>query len=302
MDCNCPFLIRRYSTFRNDLPSLVWQRYFTKASSGPVAIRSRSKCPMKSICVSQHRVLKVLLLMWSSPAALEKVKLSASRLSTGPQSFFSQAAYHFRTISSFVKFCPLHALALAGRGRLRAPTSAQAPVASRFLRDTAILVIVRSPFEGCSLKRSPDREADCPSIRTGWYLPVSPFVRLDAIRLACGCPAGAETSASPRYFGSPPLSLSDPEHSLPTSHSLRPSQSVGRRRQWVPRCGERFRGSGPFAKRRRWPRARHRRLSPAASGIPRQEETFPAPDCSVDSRRRHPWAERIDLEQCRSKC
>src|ERR1035438_5871086 len=145
MDCNFPSLIRRYSTFRNDLPSLVWQRYFTKASSAPVVIRSRSKCPMKSICVSQHRVLKVLLLMWSSPAALVKVKLSASRLSTGPQSLFSQVAYHFRTTSSFVKFCPPDAPALAGPGRLTA-TSAQAPVASRFLRDTAVLVIVRSPF------------------------------------------------------------------------------------------------------------------------------------------------------------
>src|ERR1700677_4386653 len=153
MDCNFAFLIRRYSTFRNDLPSLVWQRYFTKASSGPVVIRSRSKCPMKSICVSQHRTLKVLLLMWSSPAALVKVKLSASRLSTGPQSFFSQAAYHFRTTSSFVRFCPPDALALAGPGRLTAPTSAQAPVASRFLRDTKILVIVRSPFQARGLKR-----------------------------------------------------------------------------------------------------------------------------------------------------
>src|SRR5580700_9959596 len=170
MDCNFPFLIRRYSTFRNDLPSLVFHRYFTIASSAPVVIRSRSKCPMKSICVSQHRALKVLLLMWSSPAALVKVKLSSSRLSTGPQSFFSQAAYHFRTISSFVKFCPPHALTLADVGKLTALTSAQAPVASRFLRDTAILVIVRSPFQGCSLKRSPDRDADCPSIHTGWYV------------------------------------------------------------------------------------------------------------------------------------
>src|SRR5580700_2573557 len=142
MDCNFPFLIRRYSTFRNDLPSLVWQRYFTKASSAPVVIRSRSKCPMKSICVSQHRVLKVLLLMWSSPAALEKVKLSASRLSTGPQSFCSQAAYHFRTISSFVDFCASDSLALAAPGRLTAPTSAQAPDARRFLRDTAIFVML----------------------------------------------------------------------------------------------------------------------------------------------------------------
>src|ERR1700692_3221013 len=142
MDCNFPSLIRRYSTLRNDLPSLVWQRYFTKASSVPVVIRSRSKCPMKSICVSQHRVLKVLLLMWSSPAALVKVKLSASRLSTGPQSFFSHAAYHFRATSSFAKFSPPNALALAAPGRLTAPTRAQTPVASRFRRDTAMLVMV----------------------------------------------------------------------------------------------------------------------------------------------------------------
>jgi hypothetical protein len=88
--------------------------------------------------------------MWSSPAALEKVKSSASRLSTGPQSFCSQAAYHFRTISSFVEFCAADALALAALGRFMAPTSAQAPVARRFLRDTAtfvvVTVIVRSPF------------------------------------------------------------------------------------------------------------------------------------------------------------
>jgi hypothetical protein len=43
MDCNFPFLIRRYSTFRNDLPSLVWQRYFTKASSAPVVITLQVK-------------------------------------------------------------------------------------------------------------------------------------------------------------------------------------------------------------------------------------------------------------------
>src|SRR5579863_2270487 len=141
MDCNCPFLIRRYSTFRNDLPLLVWQRYFTKASSAPVVTRSSSKFRMKSICVSQHCFLKALLLMWSSPAALEKVKLSASRLSTGPQSFFSQAAYHLRTTSSFVEFCAPH----AGPGRLTAPATAQAPIATRFRRDTAILVIVDSP-------------------------------------------------------------------------------------------------------------------------------------------------------------
>ena len=37
IDCNFPFLIRGYSTFRNDLPSLMWQRYFAKASTHDVA-------------------------------------------------------------------------------------------------------------------------------------------------------------------------------------------------------------------------------------------------------------------------
>src|ERR1700690_509173 len=148
MDCNFPFLIRRYSTFRNDLPFLVWQRYFTKASSAPLMIRSRSKCPMKSTCVSQHCALKVLLLMWSSPAALVKVKLSASKVSNVLKSLFSHAAYHLRIITSFVKFCAPDALALDGPGRLTAPTSAHGPVARRFLRDPSILVTVidRSPF------------------------------------------------------------------------------------------------------------------------------------------------------------
>src|ERR1700733_5216162 len=190
MDSSCPFLIRRYSTFRNDLPFLVWHRYFTNASSAPVVSRSRSNFPMKSTCVSQHCFLKALLLMWSSPAALVKVKLSASMASNVPKSFFSHAPYHLRTISSFVKFCP-PALALAGPGRLMAPTSAQAPVASRFLRDTAILVIVRSPFHDVLLSFSPDRDADRPSLQTGWYVDISPLVASDAIRLACGCPVGA---------------------------------------------------------------------------------------------------------------
>src|SRR5580704_8727909 len=145
MDSNFPFLIRKYSTFRNDLPFLVWQRYFTKALSVPGLIRSRSKCSMKLTCVSQHCVLKVLLLMWSSPAALVKVKLSASSISNVPKSFFSHAAYHLRMICSFVRFCAPDALALAGLSRVTAPASAEAPVASRFLRDTVILVIARSP-------------------------------------------------------------------------------------------------------------------------------------------------------------
>src|SRR5215472_19295234 len=100
---------------------------------------------MKSNCVSQHCVLKAALLMWSSQAALVKVKLSASRILNVPKSFFSHAAYHLRVISSFVNFCPPDALALAGACRLAAPNSAQPPVASRFLRDTAIVVMVHSP-------------------------------------------------------------------------------------------------------------------------------------------------------------
>src|ERR1700722_9449373 len=142
MDCNFPSLIRRYSTLRNDLPSLVWHRYFTNASSAPVVTRSRSKCPMKLIWVSQHCVLKVLLLMWSSPAALEKVKLSASMLSGSCQSFCSHAAYHLLTTSSFVKFCSPQALALAGLGKLMELTNAQAPVASNFRRETALVAFI----------------------------------------------------------------------------------------------------------------------------------------------------------------
>src|SRR5579862_8257372 len=101
---------------------------------------------MKSTCVSQHCVLKALLLMWSSPAALVKVKLSASRILNVPKSFFSHAAYHLWMISSLVKSCPGNALALACLGRVAAPTSAQAPVASRFLRDIVVLFMVGSPF------------------------------------------------------------------------------------------------------------------------------------------------------------
>jgi len=62
------------------------------------------------------------------------------------QIFFSHAAYHLPMISSFAKSGPPIALALASPGRVAAPTSAQAPVASRFLRSIVILVIVRSPF------------------------------------------------------------------------------------------------------------------------------------------------------------
>src|SRR4029077_9852116 len=101
---------------------------------------------MKLICVSQHCVLKVLLLMWSSPAALEKVKLSASMLLNVAKSLSFHTVYHLRMSSSLIKFLAPASLALASSGRLTAPTSAHAPVASIFLRETVIIVIVHSPF------------------------------------------------------------------------------------------------------------------------------------------------------------
>src|SRR5579862_1805451 len=96
---------------------------------------------MKFTWVSQHCVLKALLLMWSSPAALVKVKSSASRALKVSKSLSFHAVYHLRMSFSLARFCP-PALALAGSGRATAPTSAQAPVASRFLRDHAMLAIV----------------------------------------------------------------------------------------------------------------------------------------------------------------
>src|ERR1700722_14729847 len=100
---------------------------------------------MKPTCVSQHRVLKVLLLMWSSPAALLKVKSSASSSLNVARSLFSHAAYPLRMISSFVTFSSLDALALFAPGRATAPANAHAPVANIFLRDTVIVVILGSP-------------------------------------------------------------------------------------------------------------------------------------------------------------
>ena len=70
------------------------------------------------------------------------------------QVLFSHAAYHLRIISSFVKFCSPSALVLAGPDRLAATSSAQVPVASIFLRDTVVLVIVRSPFHDVVRKAS----------------------------------------------------------------------------------------------------------------------------------------------------
>src|SRR5690349_13929312 len=101
---------------------------------------------MKLICVSQHCVLKVVLLMWSSPAALEKVKLSASMLLNVAKSLVFHAVYHLRMSSSLIKLGAPVLLALTDAGRVAAPTSAHAPVASIFLRDTEIFVIVYSPF------------------------------------------------------------------------------------------------------------------------------------------------------------
>src|ERR1700733_4982404 len=169
MDSSCPFLIRRYSTFRNDLPFLVWHRYFTNASSAPVVSRSRSNFAMKSTCVSQHCFLKVLLLMWSSPAALVKVKLSVSSASNVPRSFVSHAPYHLRTMSSLVRFCSLNTPPFVGPDSFTTPTSAQAPVASRFLRDIVILVMIHSPFPPSPRLHWGSR-CTAADVRTGWYL------------------------------------------------------------------------------------------------------------------------------------
>jgi hypothetical protein len=100
---------------------------------------------MNSTWVSQHCVLKVLLLIWSSPAALEKVKFSASSILNVPKSLFTHAAYHLCMISSFVEIGPSNPLALANRGKLTIPVSAQAPAPSRYLRDATILAILDSP-------------------------------------------------------------------------------------------------------------------------------------------------------------
>src|ERR1700740_826562 len=138
-----PSLSSKYSTFRNDLPFFVWQRYFTSASLPLPNTCSKSNRSIKLICVSQQFVLKSLLLMRSSRAALLKVKLSASRTLNRTQSFFSPAhvLYHFRMIASFAVLDPVPACALAVTKNPTAPASAQAPVSSSFRRDTAILVM-----------------------------------------------------------------------------------------------------------------------------------------------------------------
>src|SRR6202034_1499694 len=131
--------------------------------------------------------------MWSSPAALEKVKLSASRTSNGPQSFFStsQVLYHFRTISSAVVLFPALARALAVTENAAAPTRAQAPASSAFRRDTPILamsilllsfVVWAQAYEPVGMQNA------------------ELSLRNDAISPSCGCPAREESSASPRCF------------------------------------------------------------------------------------------------------
>src|ERR1700740_2225038 len=124
-----PSLSSKYSTFRNDLPFFVWQRYFTSAS-----------LPLPNTCSKSNRSLKLICV---SPDALLKVKLSASRTLNRTQSFFSSAhvLYHFRMIASFAVLDPVPACALAVTKNPTAPASAQAPVSSSFRRDTAILVM-----------------------------------------------------------------------------------------------------------------------------------------------------------------
>ncbi len=104
--------------------------------------RFKSNLSMKLIWVSQHCALKALLLMWSSPAALVNVKSSASRMSTGCQSFCSHAAYHLRIVASFFGLRPLFAFALAVCGTIAAAASANAPASRIPRRDIAVLFTI----------------------------------------------------------------------------------------------------------------------------------------------------------------
>src|ERR1700730_944784 len=131
-------LSRRYSTLRNVLAFLVRQTYITNASLPLPNTRCKTNRSIKSIWDYQQRVLKVLLLMWSSPAALVNVKSSASRMSTGRQSFFSHAAYHLRIVSSLFGLSPVCACALATCGMPAAAASAHAPASRIVLRDIAL--------------------------------------------------------------------------------------------------------------------------------------------------------------------
>src|ERR1700677_693770 len=137
-----PSSSRKYSTLRNALPFLVRQTYITNASL-PFAITCvSSNRSIKSICDSQHCVLKALLLMWSSPAALENVKSSVNSTSTACQSFFSHAAYHLRMVASLVELRPVAACGLAVCGMPAAAASAYGPALSTVRRDTVVFVMM----------------------------------------------------------------------------------------------------------------------------------------------------------------
>src|SRR5271155_1918087 len=134
-------LSRKYSTLRKVLPFLVRQTYITNASLPLPNTRCKSNRSIKSIWDSQHRALKVLLLMWSSLFALVNVKSSASRMSTGRQSFFSHAAYHLRIVSSLFGLSPVSACALAICGMAAAAARAQVPASSIVRRDIVLFLM-----------------------------------------------------------------------------------------------------------------------------------------------------------------
>src|SRR5580658_7670969 len=126
---------RRYSTLRKLLPFLVWHTYITSASLPCPNTRRNSNRPIKSICDSQHRVLTVALLMWSSPAALVKVQSSVKSLSSGGQSFFCHPSYHLRMVSRLFEFSPVSSRALARVGITSDAASAYGLAASTARRD-----------------------------------------------------------------------------------------------------------------------------------------------------------------------
>jgi hypothetical protein len=85
--------------------------------------------------------------MWSLLSALEKVKLSASKASNVPTVLLFPRTVPLRDDLLDCQVLRSNALAPPGPGRVTAPASAQAPVASGFLRDIVLPVIVCSPFD-----------------------------------------------------------------------------------------------------------------------------------------------------------
>src|ERR1700722_116647 len=161
-------LSRRYSTLRKALPFLVRQRYITNASLPLPNTRCKSNRSMKSICVAQHCALNELLLMWSSPAALEKVKSSASKRSTGRQSFCSHAAYHLRIVSSFFGLSAVSGYALTLCGMPAAAANAYGPALSTVRRDMVIFLMMLISRISVPKHRAPvyDRESSaCIALR-----------------------------------------------------------------------------------------------------------------------------------------